>query len=184
MKFKSEVAGIFWRFKKNVENQSNCRIQAIRSDNGREYTSTEFNLYCEEAGIEHQLTAPYTPEQNGVSERRNRYIMEMARCMLHEKNLPKFFWAEAANTAVFLQNRLPTKLLAEKTPFEVWYKYKPSLSFLKVFGSTCFVHIPQIKRDKLDKKAMQGIFVGYSTISKAYKVYLPQTQKITITRDV
>ena len=184
MKFKSEVAGIFWRFKKNVENQSNCRIQAIRSDNGREYTSTEFNLYCEEAGIEHQLTAPYTPEQNGVSERRNRYIMEMARCMLHEKNLPKVFWAEAANTAVFLQNRLPTKLLAEKTPFEVWYKYKPSLSFLKVFGSTCFVHIPQIKRDKLDKKAMQGIFVGYSTISKAYKVYLPQTQKITITRDV
>jgi hypothetical protein len=184
MKFKSEVAGIFWRFKKNVENQSNCRIQAIRSDNGREYTSTEFNLYCEEAGIEHQLTAPYTPEQNGVSERRNRYIMEMARCMLHEKNLPKVFWAEAANTAVFLQNRLSTKLLAEKTPFEVWYNYKPSLSFLKVFGSTCFVHIPQIKRDKLDKKAMQGIFVGYSTISKAYKVYLPQTQKITITRDV
>jgi len=184
MKFKSEVAGIFWRFKKNVENQSNCRIQAIRSDNGREYTSTEFNLYCEEAGIEHQLTAPYTPEQNGVSERRNRYIMEMARCMLHEKNLPKVFWAEAANTAVFLQNHLSTKLLAEKTPFEVWYNYKPSLSFLKVFGSTCFVHIPQIKRDKLDKKAMQGIFVGYSTISKAYKVYLPQTQKITITRDV
>ena len=184
MKFKSEVAGIFWRFKKNVENQSNCRIQAIRSDNGREYTSTEFNLYCEEAGIEHQLTAPYNPEQNGVSERRNRYIMEMARCMLHEKNLPKVFWAEAANTTVFLQNRLLTKLLAEKTPFEVWYNYKPSLSFLKVFGSTCFVHIPQIKRDKLDKKAMQGIFVGYSTISKAYKVYLPQTQKITITRDV
>ena len=184
MKFKSEVAGIFWKFKKNVENQSNCRIQAIRSDNGREYTSTEFNLYCEEAGIEHQLTAPYTPEQNGVSERRNRYIMEMARCMLHEKNLPKVFWAEAANTAVFLQNRLPTKLLTEKTPFEVWYNYKPSLSFLKVFGSTCFVHIPQIKRDKLDKKAMQGIFVGYSIISKAYKVYLPQTQKITITRDV
>jgi hypothetical protein len=104
--------------------------------------------------------------------------------MLHEKNLPKVFWAEAANTTVFLQNHLLTKLLAEKTPFEVWYNYKPSLSFLKVFGSTCFVHIPHIKRDKLDKKAMQGIFVGYSTISKAYKVYLPQTQKITITRDV
>ncbi|XP_073263046.1 uncharacterized protein [Populus alba] len=163
MKFKSEVAGILW---------------------SREYTSTKFNLYCEEADIEHKLTAPYTPEQNGVSERRNRYIMEMARCMLHEKNLPKVFWAEAASTAVFLQNRLPTKLLTEKTPFEVWYNYKPSLSFLKVFGSTCFVHIPQIKRDKLDKKAMQGIFVGYSTISKAYKVYLPQTLKITITRDV
>jgi hypothetical protein len=184
MKFKSEVAGIFWRFKKNVENKSRCKIQSIRSDNGTEYTSSEFNLYCEEAGIEHQFTAPYTPEQNGVSERRNRYIMEMVRCMLHEKNLPKMFWAEAANTAVFLQNRLPTKLLEEKTPFEVWYDNKPSLSFLKIFGSICFVHIPQIKRDKLDKKAMQGIFVGYSDVSKAYKVYHPQTQKMVITRDV
>ena len=184
MKFKSEVVGIFWRFKKNVENKSRCKIQSIRSDNGIEYTSSDFNLYCEEAGIEHQFTAPYTPEQNGVSERRNRYIMEMVRCMLHEKNLPKLFWAEAANTAVFLQNRLPTKLLEEKTPFEVWYDNKPSLSFLKIFGSICFVHIPQIKRDKLDKKAMQGIFVGYSDVSKAYKVYHPQTQKMVITRDV
>jgi hypothetical protein len=173
MKYKSEVAGIFWQFKKNVENKSSCRIQAIRSDNGKEYTSSEFNLYCEEAGIEHQFTALYTPKQNGVSKRRNQYIMEMVRCMLHEKNLPKMFWAETANTTVFLQNRLPTKLLEEKTPFEVWYNYKPSLSFLKIFGSICFVHVPQIKRDKLDNKAMLGIFVGYSAISKAYKVYHP-----------
>jgi len=184
MKYKSEVAGIFFKFKKNVENISNYRIQAIRSDNGKEYTSSEFNLYCEEAGIDHQLTAPYTPEQNSVSERRNRYIMEMVRCMLHDKNLPKDFWAEAASTAVFLQNRLPTKLLDEKTPFEAWYNYKPSLRFLKVFGSLCFVHIPQIKRDKLDKKAAPGIFVGYSGASKAYKVYHPQTQKMVVTRDV
>ena len=59
---KSEVRWIFWRFKKNVENQSICRIQAIRSNNGKEYTSSEFNLYCEDVGIEYQLTAPYTPE--------------------------------------------------------------------------------------------------------------------------
>ena len=77
----------FFKFKKNVENISNCRIHAIRSDNGKEYTSSEFNLYCEEAGIDHQFTAPYTPEYNGVSERRNWYIMEMV--MLHDKNMPK-----------------------------------------------------------------------------------------------
>jgi transposase InsO family protein len=88
LKFKSEVAGVFWKFKKMVENQSGCKIQAVRSDNGKEYTSAEFNMFCEEAGIEHQLTTPYTPQQNGVSERRNRYIMEMARCMLHDKELP------------------------------------------------------------------------------------------------
>jgi len=167
-----------------VENQSSCKIQAIHSNNGKEYTSSGFNLYYEDAGIEHQLTTPYTPEHNGVSERRNRCIIEMVRCMLHEKNLPKMFWAEAANTAVFLQNRLPTKLLEEKTPFEVFYNYKPSLSFLKIFGSICFVHVPQIKTDKLDKKAMPGIFGGYSTVSKAYKVYHPQTQKMAIIKDV
>jgi hypothetical protein len=62
--------------------------------------------------------------------------------MLHEKELPKEFWAEAANTIVFFQNQLPSKFLEDKTPFEVWYGYKPSLNFLKVFGSVCFVHIP------------------------------------------
>ncbi|XP_024441578.1 uncharacterized protein LOC112324164 [Populus trichocarpa] len=139
-----EVAGVFWKFKKMVENQSGCKIQSIRSDNGKEYTSAEFNLVCKEAGIEHQLTAPYILEQNGVSERRNRYVMEMTRCMLLEKELPKEFWAEAANTTVFLQNRLPAKFLEDKTPFEV-------------------------KRDKIDKKAVPGIFVGYSSVSKAYK---------------
>jgi len=74
--------------------------------------------------------------------------------------------------------------LEDKTPFEAWYGYKPTLSFLKVFSCLCFVHIPQVKRDKHDKKAIPGIFVGYSTVSKAYRVYYPQTGKMTLTRDV
>ncbi|KAE8666818.1 hypothetical protein F3Y22_tig00112491pilonHSYRG00346 [Hibiscus syriacus] len=118
LKFKSEVAGVFWKFKAWVENQSGCKIQVIRSDNGKEDTSEQFNIFCEDAGIEHQLTAPYTPQQNGVSERKNRTVMEMVRCMLHEKGLSKKFWAEAANTAMFLLNRLPTKAVQGKTPFE------------------------------------------------------------------
>ena len=108
----------------------------------------------------------------------------MARCMLHEKELPKEFWAEATNTVVFLQNRLPAKSLEDKTPFEVWYGYKPSLNFVKVFGSVCFVHIPQVKRDKLDKKAVPGIFVGYSSAPKLTKCIILKQKKITITRDV
>ena len=79
LKFKSEVAGVFWKFKKMVENKSGYNIQVLRSDNGKEYTLEEFNLFCEEASIEHQLTAPYTPQQNGVSERRNIYMLEMTR---------------------------------------------------------------------------------------------------------
>lgn len=181
---KSEVAGVFWKFKLWIEKQSGCMIQALRSDNGKEYTSAQFTMFCEEAGIEHQLTTPYTPQQNGVSERKNRTIMEMARCMLHEKGLPKEFWAEAANTAVFLLNRLPTKAVDGKTPFEVWYDYKPLLENFKVFGCLCFTYVPQIKRDKLDKKAEPGIFVGYSSVSKAYRVFQPHTKKILISRDV
>ena len=101
LKSKSEVANVFWKYKAWVENQSSCRMQKIRSDNGKEYTNEIFDMFCEEADIEHQLTTPYTPQHNGVSERKNRSIMEMTRCMLHEKELPKKLWAEAANTAVF-----------------------------------------------------------------------------------
>lgn len=104
--------------------------------------------------------------------------------MLHEKNLPKQFWAEAANTAVFLQNRLPTRAVRDKTPFEVWYGYEPSLNFLKIFGCLCFTHVPQTQRDKLDKRALPGIFIGYSSVAKAYKVFQPQNGKIIISRDV
>ncbi|XP_022717694.1 uncharacterized protein LOC111276161 [Durio zibethinus] len=118
MKQKSEVANVFWKFKAWIENQSGCKIKIIRSDNGTKYTSDRFNEFCEVAGIEHQLTATYTPQQNGVSERKNRTIMEMARCMLFEKNLSKKFWAETVNTSVYLLNRLPTKALKGNTPFE------------------------------------------------------------------
>nr|KYP56919.1 Retrovirus-related Pol polyprotein from transposon TNT 1-94 [Cajanus cajan] len=141
-------------------------------------------MYCEESCIEHQLTTPYTPQQNGVSERKNRTIMEMVRCMLHEKGLPKEYWAEAANTAVFLLNRLPTKAVDGKTLFEVWYGYKPFLKNFKVFGCLCFTYVPQIKRDKLDKKAEPGVFVGYSSVSKDYTILQPHTKKILISRDV
>jgi len=116
--------------------------------------------------------------------KKNRTIMEMTRCLLHEKGLPKRFWAEATSTSVFLLNRLSTKALKRKTPFEAWFGYKPRLLNLKIFGCLCFSYIPQVKRDKLDKKAEPGIFVGYSNISKAYRIYLPQTDKVIISRDI
>ena len=113
LKRKSEDTGTFWNFKKRIENQSGRKIQTLRSNNGKEYTFEQFNMFCNEAGIEHHLTAPYTPQHNGVSERRNGHIMDMTRCMLHEKNLPKNFWAEAGNTTVFLQIKLSTKVVKD-----------------------------------------------------------------------
>ncbi|CAL5347060.1 unnamed protein product [Camellia sinensis] len=180
----TDVADIFWKFKAWVETQNGCKMQVIRSDNGTEYTFGKFNKFCEDTGIEHQLTAPYTPQQNGVVERKNRSIIEMTRFLLHDKGQPKKFWAEAVNTVIFLLNRLPTKALQKKTPFEAWSGYKPELLNLKTFGCLCFSYIPQVKRDKLDKKVESGIFVGYSSISKAYRIYLPQSNKIIVSRDV
>ena len=133
LRFKSEVASVFFKFKQWIENQSGCKIQVLRSDNGKEYTSSEFNKFCEDSGIEHHITASYSPQQNGVSERETRTIMEMSRCMLHEKNLPKEYSAVATNTSVFLLNRLPTKAVNGKTPYEAWYSYKPLIKNLKVF---------------------------------------------------
>ena len=91
-----------------VENQAQCYIKVIRSDNGTEYTTQKFKTQCKESGVIHQFTTPYTPQHNGVSKRRNRTIMEMCRCTLFEKQMPKKFWVEAVNTAVYfgLQNSI------------------------------------------------------------------------------
>ncbi|KAL0358315.1 UNVERIFIED_CONTAM: putative mitochondrial protein [Sesamum angustifolium] len=115
----------------------------LRSDRGKEYNNSEFDKFCEEEGIEHQTTVSYNPQQNGVSERKNRTVMEMARSMLQEKHLPKAFWAEAVYTAVYLLNR-----------------------------------------HKLEEKTEKGIFLGYSTQSKGYRIYNLKTKKLIISRDV
>jgi len=87
-----------------VENQCNHKIKVLRSDRGGEYISREFEEYCQNVGIQRQLTAAYSPQQNGVAERKNRVIDDMANSMLQEKGMPKSFWAEAVNTAVYILN--------------------------------------------------------------------------------
>eukprot|EP00253_Pinus_taeda_P014774 PITA_14774 len=104
LKMKDEVFTWFCHFKAMIKNQSEKRIKILRIDNETEYESNEFHDYCREASIKRETTIPYTPEQNGVAERNNRTIMEAVRAMLHDQRLPKFLWAKAANTAVYVQN--------------------------------------------------------------------------------
>ena len=106
---KSKVFTIFKKFKALVEKQSGPYIKVLRSDRGKEYTSNEFDKFCEDEGMERQLSVSYTPQQNGVSERNNQTVMEMAKSMLFEKGLQRSFWAEAIHTTVYLLNRCPTK---------------------------------------------------------------------------
>lgn len=182
IKEKSEVFGKFREFVEMCKTMFNRKPKMIRTDRGGEYMSVEFIKFLDQEGIRYQRTAPYSPQQNGVAERKNRTLIEMARCMILEAELENKFWGEAVVMANYIQNRLPAKDIV-RTPFENWYGTKPNLDFFKRFGSKCYVHIPDEKRKKLDSKATEAIFVGYDAISKAYRCYVPSNRKVIISRD-
>lgn len=125
----------------------------------------------------------YTPEQNGVAERKNRSLMEMARCMLYDANMHIKFWAEAVNNANYIQNRLLSSAV-KVTPFELWLKKTPNLSHVRMFGTVAYAHINKQKRRKLDDVSVKCYLVGYSDESKAYRLLNCETNKIIISRDV
>lgn len=184
LKTKDEALKCFQQYKAEVENQLNSSIKILRSDNGKEFCNNRFNDFLMSHGIVHHKTNPYTPEQNGISERFNRTIVEKAKCLLFDADLEKRFWAEAAHTAVYLQNRTVTTSLNYKTPFEIWTGRKPDVSHLRVFGSTVMVHVPKQNRLKWDRKSEKCILVGYSNDVKGYRIYNPKTNVITTSRDV
>ncbi|GJS62129.1 retrovirus-related pol polyprotein from transposon TNT 1-94, partial [Tanacetum coccineum] len=184
MKEKSQFFGIFKKFENFVEKQTRIFIKILRSDQGKEYNSKEFDKFCEDESMHRQLTTRYIPRQNGVVKRKNHTVVEMAKSMMHEKGLPKSFWAEAVYTAIYLLNRSPTKALDNKTPLEAWNRRKPSVRHLKVFGCVCYSQIPKQKRYKLDETSEKCIFVGYSSKLKAYRLYSLKTKNVIVSRDV
>ena len=116
--------------------------------------------------------------------RANRTLMETVRCMLHYAGLSVQLWAEALATAVHLKNRSPTSCFGEVTPYERWWKQKPDVSNLRVFGCVAYMHIPKEKRMKLEKKSTKCIFIGYTEQSKGYKLLDPVQNKMFRSRDV
>jgi hypothetical protein len=127
---------------------------------------------------------PYSPQQNGVVERRNAMVVGAARSILKEKGLPGWFWGEAVLTAVYLLNRVPYKANVGRTPFELWYGKKPAVHHLNIFGCIVFVQNTKVNMKKLEDRGRRMIFVGYECRSKAYRAYDPVTKRVTITRDV
>ena len=129
--------------------------------------SKEFNAYLASRGIKHQCTVPYTPQQNGVAERKNGSLMEMARCMVKSQALPHGFWLEAVMCATYVLNRS----LQSMTQYEAWHGKKPSIGHLHVFGCLAYILVPVQQCRKLDDKAVKCIFVGYNFESKGYRLY-------------
>ncbi|KAH9657240.1 Integrase catalytic domain-containing protein [Citrus sinensis] len=172
---KDDAIDAFRIFYKKVQNEKGYSIACIRSDHGGEFENHSFENFCNDFGIEHQFSSPRTPQQNGVVERKNRSIQEMARTMLNENSLPKYFWAEAVNTACYVLNRVLIRPNLNKTPYELWKDRKPNIGYFKVFGCKCFVLNTKDNLGKFDPKSDVGIFLGYSNSSKAYRVYNKRT---------
>ena len=184
LRSKDQACDAFVKYKSETENQTGHKIKILRSDRGGEFLSSIFASICEEAGIKRQLTAPYSPQQNGVVERRNRTVMEMSRSMLKCMKIPGRFWGKAVRHAVYLLNRLPSKPMGEQTPFEAWNGKKPHLGHLKVFG--CLSHVKQTSPHpkKLDDRSHKMVYFGVEEGSKAHRLYDPVQKKIVISRDV
>lgn len=182
MKNKSEVPFFFKKFKEQKELQTGRSIKAMRFDGGTEYKNIDFG------GISKQISAPYTQHQNGVSERLNRSIITMARCMLSHARLPLRFWDAAVLTACYLRNRLRI-LQGNQSPYELMNGHSPEFSHLRVWGCICYALIddkdPQ--RYKLKPTSFKGIFIGYCESITQYRVYIPSkpgTNKVIISANV
>jgi len=157
-----------------AENVSGCKVDTLRSDRGGKYMSKEFNAFLADCGIKHQCKVPYTPQQNGIVERKNRSLMEMARCMVKSQAMPHTFWLEAVMCAAYVLNRCPTKALKSVTPYESsWHGRKPYVAHLRVFGCLAYALVPEQHCRKLDDKVVKCIFVGYNAESKGYHLYHP-----------
>ncbi len=185
IKSKAEVFEKFKLFEVMMSSECDANIAKLRTDNGGEYMSKDFQSYLTSKGIEHQLTVPHSPQQNGVAERLNRTIVESARSMLSHSKLPNKLWAEAVATAVYIRNRVTNSANEDHfTPFEKWYGHKPDVSHLRVFGCAAYCHIPSAERRKLDKKARRMCFVGYSKNPRGYRLMDSSTEKVITRRDV
>ena len=122
---------------KKLQNEKRVPIAKIRSDHGREFKNARFESFCEKNGIKREFSAPKTPQQNGVVERENRVIQEMARVMLLNKQIPQKFWGEAVNTSCHISNRIFFQVGTKKTAYEIWNGKKPRVKYFRVFGSKC-----------------------------------------------
>ncbi|GJX69951.1 retrovirus-related pol polyprotein from transposon TNT 1-94 [Tanacetum coccineum] len=173
---KDETSGILKSFITGIENLVDHKVKVIRCDNGTEFKNREMNQFCEMKGILRQFSVARTPQQNGVAERRNRTLIEAARTMLADSKLPTTFWAEAVNTACYVQNKVLVVKPHNKTPYELFHGRTPTLSFMRPFGCPVTILNTIDHLGKFDGKADEGFFVGYSLNSKAFRVFNSRTR--------
>jgi hypothetical protein len=159
-------------------------LKCLRSDNEADYCSKEFDDYCSYHGIHREKTVPGTPEENGVSERMHREIMERGRSMRLHVGFPLQFWVDAIDTTVYLINKGPLIYLYGRITQEAWTGKKVNYSFLKTFGCESFVHIDKENRTNLEEKSKKCTFIGYGVNGFGYRLWDYENNKIIRSRDV
>ncbi|GBN59582.1 Retrovirus-related Pol polyprotein from transposon TNT 1-94 [Araneus ventricosus] len=186
LRSKDEVKSAFLEFKAYIENKLNCKIKTLRTDKGLEYVGPNFDHYLVKNGIKRERTCAYTPQMNGIAERENRTLVNMARCLLFQSGLPVKFWAEAINCAVYIRNRCPTRGLQDlnQTPFQKLFGKKPTVKHFQTFGQKAFALNKQPQKGKFDARSTECIFIGYSDENRVYRLFDSQANKVITSRDV
>lgn len=181
MKLKSEASQYVKSFVNMVDTQFNKKVKTVRSDNGPEFLLPEF--YASK-GIIHQTSCVATPQQNGRVERRHQHILNVSRALMFQSQLPKIYWSYAVQHAVFLINRIPTRVLGNISPYQVLHGEPPDLSDLRVFGCLCYASTLQSQRKKFDPRAKKCVFLGYKSGMKGSIVLDINSRAIAVSRDV
>ncbi|GJW86918.1 putative RNA-directed DNA polymerase [Tanacetum coccineum] len=183
IKSKDEVPYFIIVFYNLIENQFKRKIKVFRSDNGTEFVNQSVTKLCSDKGIIHQTSCVYTPQQNGIAERKHRHLLNVARSLMFQGGIPLKMWTECILTATYLINRLPSSVLNGKSPYEMIYKKCPTLSHLRVFGCLCFATIVN-NNDKFSSRSEKCVMIGYSNFKKGYRLYSLDKHQFIFSRDV
>jgi hypothetical protein len=181
---KSQTQDTLKGFLRRAQNEFGLRIKKIRSDNRTEFKNSQIEGFLEDEGIKHEFSSPYTPQQNGVVERNNRTLLDMARTMLDEYKTTDRFWAEAINTACYSINRLYLHRILKKTSYELLTSKKPNVSYFRDFGSKCFILVKRGRKSKFAPKAVEGFLLGYDLNTRAYRVFNKSTGLVEVSCDI
>jgi hypothetical protein len=181
---KSETQGTLKHFLRWAQNEFELKVKKIRSDNGSEFKNLQVEEYLEEEGIKHEFSAPYTPQQNGVVERKNMSLIDTARTMLGEYKTLERFWSEAVNIACHAINRLYLHRLLKKTSYELLTGNKPNVSYFRVFGSKCYILVKKGRHSKFAPKVVEWFLLGYDSNTKAYRVFNKSSGLVEVSSDV
>jgi hypothetical protein len=174
---KDEVFEHFWRLALRLNNEHPNCLKAIQSDNAAEFRNASFDQFYHEHGVDQLFSTPCVPQQNGVVERKNCTLVEMARMMLDDHMSPRCFWAEAINIACFVSNRIFLCSLFNLIPFELCFGHQSSVSHLRSFGYKCFI-LKCGNMDKLESRSLEGIFLVYTPHGRSYRVLNLETNTI------